>query len=105
MQPVYHITSNDEYEQAKATEYYFPQSFADEGFIHCSYRHQILKVATSLTQGGTGGLVLLEIDKSKVSSEIIDENLEGGQELFPHIYGPLPIDAVITVKPFAVCND
>jgi mannose-6-phosphate isomerase-like protein (cupin superfamily) len=41
--------------------------------------------------------VLLEIDRSKVPRKVVDENLDGGSDLFPHIYGPLPLDAVVTV--------
>jgi len=28
------------------------------------------------------------------------ENLEGGNELFPHIYGPLPLEAISEALPF-----
>jgi uncharacterized protein (DUF952 family) len=35
---------------------------------------------------------------------IIDENLEGGSELYPHVYGPLKMSDVIRVHPFP-CDD
>ena len=60
---------------------------------------------------GVPGLVLLEIDPARVPSELGWENLEGGVpaeslilwvgELFPHVYGPLPLDAVISVQALA----
>jgi uncharacterized protein (DUF952 family) len=28
---------------------------------------------------------------------VIDENLEGGTELFPHVYGRLPMSAVVEI--------
>jgi len=49
---------------------------------------------------GQSGLGLLFIDTDKVDAEIIYENLEGGQELFPHIYGELNCDAVARVAKF-----
>ncbi len=49
---------------------------------------------------GQTDLVLLCIDSRKVGADIRDENLEGGDNLFPHIYGPLNIDAVIKVLDF-----
>ncbi len=49
---------------------------------------------------GQKGLVLLCIDTDKVSAEIRYENLEGGQELFPHIYGEINTDAVVQVAEF-----
>jgi glutathione S-transferase len=43
-------------------------------------------------------LVLLEINRAVVQSPIVDENLSGGVELFPHIYGSLPVSAVVAVR-------
>lgn len=47
---------------------------------------------------GVRGLMLLEIDLDRVPAEVRWENLEGGSELFPHLYGPLPAAAVISVQ-------
>ena len=49
---------------------------------------------------GQTGLVLLSIDTDKITAEIIHENLEGGSQLFPHIYGELNTNAVIRVAEF-----
>lgn len=46
---------------------------------------------------GRSGLVLLWIDAGKVSAEVRYENLVGGEDLFPHIYGALETGAVIEV--------
>ena len=42
-------------------------------------------------------LVLLEIDTTKIPHKIVYENLEGGDRLFPHIYGGIPHGAVMRV--------
>lgn len=47
---------------------------------------------------GIRGLVLLEIDLARCPAEVRWENLEGGSELFPHLYGPVPAAAVISVQ-------
>lgn len=89
---------------ARNTGEYAPDAFTTEGFIHCSYAHQVSAVANRIFKGRTG-LVLLEIDRSKLASRVVDENLEGGGELFPHIYGRLPMSAVIRVLEFPHQDD
>ncbi len=49
---------------------------------------------------GRTDLLLLSIDTDRVSAEIRYENLEGGEQLFPHIYGELAHEAVIRVAEF-----
>lgn len=95
---ILHITRPEAFAKHEAT--YAPEMFAVEGFIHCSTADQVVKVADARFRGQTG-LVLLSIDTDKVKAEIRYENLEGGQELFPHIYGELNTDAVVQVAEFA----
>jgi len=97
--PLFHITSKAEAQKAIERGEYEPQLFSVEGFIHCSYAHQATRVA-NLRFNGRRDLVLLQIDRSKLPCEVIDENLEGGTELFPHIYGRLPMSAVEKVHDF-----
>ena len=99
MKPIYHITSAAEAKGAIASGEYAPQAFAREGFIHCSHRHQVCPVANRLFKGRTD-LVLLEIDRLKLTCAIVEENLEGGAELFPHIYGRLPLSAIAQIHEF-----
>jgi uncharacterized protein (DUF952 family) len=96
---MFHIAAVSRFEAAQAAGVYTPPTFGEEGFIHCSYAGQVCGVANRIFRG-RGDLVLLEIDPGKLSCRVIDENLEGGAELFPHIYGPLPLDAITQVYPF-----
>jgi uncharacterized protein (DUF952 family) len=96
---LFHITTDPEWQIARALGGYRPRHFADEGFIHCSYAHQVKGVADRLFKGASD-LVLLEIDPALLSCRVIDENLEGGEDLFPHIYGALPVSAVPIVHAF-----
>jgi uncharacterized protein (DUF952 family) len=96
---IFHITKRDAWTSAKAEGHYRTEMFPIEGFIHCSTADQVIQVADTRFRGQTG-LVLLSIDTDRVNAEIIYENLEGGSELFPHIYGELNIDAVVQVAEF-----
>lgn len=83
---------------------YQPSQFATEGFIHCSYLSQLLPVANRFFRG-QNNLVVLVIDTTQIKSKIVEENLEGGGELYPHIYSLLPIDAVREIIKFSSNTD
>jgi uncharacterized protein (DUF952 family) len=99
MTPLFHITSASEAAAAQESGEYRPTAFPREGFVHCSYRRQILDVANRLFRGHTD-LVLLEIDAARLACEVRDENLTGGTELFPHVYGAIPMSAVVRIHRF-----
>lgn len=96
---IFHITAREAWERARPEGTYRPAAFAAEGFIHCSTREQVVRVADARFRGQRG-LVLLCIDADEVAAEIVYENLEGGRELFPHVYGELNVRAVVEVLGF-----
>jgi uncharacterized protein (DUF952 family) len=91
---IFHITSTLEWMAAQPKSDYRPANFAADGFIHCSFKDQVVPVANKFYRSGDH-LVLLKIDTDLLKARVIEENLEGGEENFPHIYGPLPITAVV----------
>jgi len=91
---IYHITSASAWKAAQQNGNYQSDSFPTEGFIHCSTAEQVIPVANRIYIGQKG-LVLLAIDTAKVIPSIRWENLEGGTELYPHIYGPINASAVL----------
>ena len=99
MSLVLHITSRTDWDTALAAGSYAADSLATEGFIHCSTAQQVIATANRLFKGKTG-LVLLCIETAKVKAEIRYENLEGGTNLFPHVYGALEIAAIVSVHDF-----
>lgn len=99
-----HITTRAAWEEALAAGAYTTPTLASEGFIHCSEPRQVARVANERFRGRKG-LVLLLIDPARVGPEVRYENTEGGEELFPHIYGPLNTDAVARVLPFEPGDD
>jgi uncharacterized protein (DUF952 family) len=96
---IFHIAERGAWDDAQARKSYRPEMFSVEGFIHCSTAAQVLQVANTRFRGRRD-LLLLSIDTESVEAEIRYENLEGGSELFPHIYGELPTDAVLRVAEF-----
>jgi uncharacterized protein (DUF952 family) len=106
---IYHLALEDEWEDAarKGCPYRrstLGRSVGEVGFIHCSLPEQVQRVADQ-AYGGRRRVVLLTIDRSRLSDEVRMENLEGGDELFPHLYGELPLEAVIQVDPVPVGDD
>ncbi|MFN2516768.1 MAG: DUF952 domain-containing protein [Pyrinomonadaceae bacterium] len=99
MAVIFHITKREAWARAEAGGIYQTEMFPIDGFIHCSTRDQVIQVADIRFRGQTG-LVLLAIDGGKVTAEIRYENLEGGQQMFPHIYGVINLDSVIQVLEF-----
>lgn len=91
--PIYHMCRKDEWEAAQASGSYFgsSQDVAD-GFIHLSNGDQIVGSAAK-HRAGQKDLVLLEIQPDVLGDALKWEPSRGGA-LFPHLYGPLPFDAV-----------
>ena len=99
---IYHIASLEDWRSAQARGVYTTstrdRSLADVGFIHASYANQVADVANAF-YADASDLVLLEIDPFKLSAQLTPEAV--GDKVFPHIYGPLNVDAVVEARPFA----
>jgi uncharacterized protein (DUF952 family) len=93
---IYHITSINYYQSIQSCGSYIPETFLQDGFIHCSTKDQVIRVANTFFPNHKG-LLLLEIDESKLREKIVYENLDGGDELFPHIYGNIPSASISQV--------
>jgi uncharacterized protein (DUF952 family) len=103
---VLHITTRKAWIDATRAAAYSAPSLEDEGFIHASTLKQVLPVAARFYRGQTG-LVLLEIDPARLSSDLKWEPPTGGplpgvpeRDAFPHIYGPINLDAIVQVLDF-----
>jgi uncharacterized protein (DUF952 family) len=67
---------------------------ADEGFIHCSFAHQIEPVANRWYRD-LDRLVILRLDADALVAKVrVEPSSDGSGELFPHVYGPIPATAV-----------
>jgi uncharacterized protein (DUF952 family) len=100
---IYHIINNKESQTAKERGSYRPQSFASEGFIHCSLEEQVAATANRYYLGAPD-LIVLEINTQKLKSEIRTEQAPNGN-WYPHIYGELNINAVEAEIPLVLSPD
>ena len=97
---IFHITTREQWNHASLAGKYQADSLLTEGFIHCSTGAQ-LAASGRRHFAGEIGLVVLEIDPAELRWELRWEESPQG-ETFPHLYGPLDLDAVISVQTFSV---
>lgn len=95
---IVHIARAAEWREAIAVDEYVPSTFPREGFIHFSQPDQVHLPANAM-YSGQRDLVLLWVDPTRLHAELRYEAPEPGAPHFPHLYGPLNLDAVVTVTP------
>jgi len=105
---IYHLVAEPDLWAAIEGDAYAPASLADEGFIHCTGERDTLPVlADDCFASATGPMLVLAIAVDRLAAECRFEppapvpgagtaHLQEGL-LFPHIYGPLNLDAVTAV--------
>lgn len=104
---IYHLTTADEWDDAQDKGSYEPPSFQREGFIHCCTEEQLEDVKKRGFQGQEN-LVKLVIDPARLTQKLQYDRDEELQQEFPHIYGPLNIEAVtqiIFLEPITADNE
>jgi len=97
MATIYHVTTAAAWDEAREKGRYESPSLAAEGFIHCSTDGQQVKGVLERYFGGKTGLVKLVIDTEKLTSPFIYEWSPSTADTFPHVYGPINLDAVTDV--------
>jgi uncharacterized protein (DUF952 family) len=73
------------------------------GFVHASEPHQVDGVARAFYADVTEPMVLLELDVAALGaagSPVRWEDVPGAPDPFPHVYGPVPVAAVVDVTPY-----
>lgn len=98
MPVIYHVTTADQWKAAEVNGFYEASSLENEGFIHCSQDHQVAGVLERYF-AEKSGLIKLEIDTDKLTSRYVFEWSPSTHDTFPHIYGPINLDAVIGIVP------
>jgi len=71
------------------------RTLAEEGFIHCSYTDQV-EGTLERFYGDLDDVVVITLDPARLDADVVDEPAEDGT-LFPHVYGPLTMGAVVEV--------
>jgi uncharacterized protein (DUF952 family) len=103
MATILHIAFVDQWETARAAGSYRWSTRGkslDDGatFIHASRPEQVALVANFVYADVAEPLSLLVIDTERLVSALCEEPV--GDQLFPHIYGPLNLDAVVDVRAY-----
>ena len=93
---IYHIATSQEWNLHLTNATYEPDAFSKEGFIHCSTKAQVPGVLQR-HYAGVKNLILLHIDESKLTASLNYEAATNN-ELFPHVFGPINKDAIVTVE-------
>jgi lipopolysaccharide export system ATP-binding protein len=88
---IFHITEKSNWTKAQSQGHYAADSLATEGFIHFSTATQVAATANRFYKGKQG-LVLLVVEPEKLTNTLRYE--PSHDELFPHLYGMLNLDAV-----------
>ena len=104
---LYHLALRQEWNDARRDGIYRRstrgRSLEEVGFIHLSAAHQVDATAQRFYGDlPAGAVVLLMIDPQRLSAaglKVREEPAPGTGELFPHLYGTLPLDAVLLAQP------
>ena len=94
---IYHVCRKPAWELALQKGFYETESLATEGFIHNSTLQQVAGVLQRYYKDETA-LVLLHIDETLLTSQLKYELAPSVNELFPHIFGPINLNAVIKIE-------
>ena len=94
---ILHVVSRSEWEAARTSGMYRAESLSSEGFIHFS-RWPQLAATVGRYYAGVPDLVVLVVDEAALDDLRVELSPSTG-ESFPHLYGPLPVSAVVEVLP------
>ncbi len=102
-----HICSHDDWSRAQEAGALRPASLGETGFVHLSTPGQVHLPANRLFAGRTD-LALLHVDPSMLTDPVrfepgVPEDPES--MMFPHLYGPLPVAAVVAVTEYRPDSD
>jgi len=93
---IYHVVLPEKWAEVADKSFYAADSLAAEGFIHCSFAEQLDGVLERY-YSGVRRVTILEIDPGKLMAIVVEEQ-STNNEIYPHIFGPINIDAVVGVE-------
>ena len=102
--PVYKVMTEAAFREA-GLRGHFAGSADDtsDGFIHLSAAHQ-LEGTLAKHFAGEAGLVLVALDPTRLGPHLKWEPSRGG-DLFPHLYAPLDLSAVLWIERLSLGED
>jgi uncharacterized protein (DUF952 family) len=104
MTTLYRILSREAFEAAQKRGAFLGSAHdLRDGFIHLSAAHQVVETAAK-HYAGQHDLVLVWVDGDRLGP-VLKWEPSRGDDLFPHLYGPLPMPAVLRAEPLPLGND
>ena len=101
---IFHLALERDWRRAVETGEYTVSTLgldlADVGFIHCSQAGQVAGVHRRFYGEVSEELLLLTIDTALLTAPWQLDEVPGQVEPFPHVYGPLNVDAVVSADPW-----
>lgn len=94
---IYHVVTKSQWLQALQQGTYEADSLVTEGFMHTSKKEQVAGVLNRYYKGQPD-LLLLHIQEHLLKPQLKYELAPSVNEAFPHVFGPLNLDAVIKVE-------
>jgi uncharacterized protein (DUF952 family) len=95
---IFHIVAPGVWARAQEGGTYLPAGYEQDGFVHCSFADQVAQVANARYREAPE-LIVVEIESDAVPAEVRVEDSYGAGEEFPHVYGPIPVEAAVAVHP------
>jgi len=103
-EPIFHICKRAEWDRALSAGAYAGSSQdREDGFIHFSTRQQIVGSAAK-HRANQKDLVLLSVNPDVLGDALKWEAARDAR-LFPHLYGNLPLDAVLKAEDLPLGRD
>jgi uncharacterized protein (DUF952 family) len=96
---VYHFADPLAWKDAQRSGAYSPEGLRSEGFIHAATREQIAGVVDRHLRGH-GPRVQLTLDVAALGDVLQWEWSNASGDLYPHVFGPIPLSAVVASAPF-----
>lgn len=98
---IIHLINQGEWESSRGESLLFSESISQFGFVHCCLPEQVPVVLEKwFTQ--QENVIAVEINSELLDVPLVFENLEGGEEQFPHIYGLVNQNAIIKWYPVVI---
>ncbi len=97
---LYHLATADRWDPDASEPYSVStlgRTLDDEGFIHLSLARQVERVAHAFYEGQD--VVLLTLDAHRLGARVLFEKAPDVDDEFPHLYAPIPREAIVRADP------
>ena len=92
-----HLVPAESWERQKSGPTYVPEAYDSDGFIHLTIGEaNLMEVANRYYKQDARAYSVLELDQDRITARVQFDDDSGR---YPHVYGPLNVDAVVSVRP------